>query len=110
MTEIFDLALVFELQLWREISFLFFFFFFLLYIYIYIYTHTHTHTHTHTLNVWSLSSKVGYTLSGHRNSHTMMKSCDRLSLLQVFVTWSVKFLPVNSLQFLLSVVQKRSCC
>jgi len=62
------------------------------------------------LYVRSPSSKVGNTLSGRRNSHTTMKSCDRLSSLQVFVTWSVKLLIVNSLQFLLSVVRKQSYC
>ena len=39
-----------------------------------------------------------------------MKPRDRLLSLQVFVTWSVKLLPVSSLQFLLSVVQKQSYC
>jgi len=39
-----------------------------------------------------------------------IKSRDRLLSLQVFVTWSVKLLPVNSLQFLLSFVRKRSYC
>ena len=39
-----------------------------------------------------------------------MKSRDRLSSLQVFVTCSVKLLPVNSLHFLLSIVRKRSYC
>ena len=59
--EISSLALVFELHLWSEISLLF------------------------QLNIRSPSSKVGNTLSGCRNSHTMMKSRDWLSLLQVFV-------------------------
>jgi len=62
------------------------------------------------LNIMSPSSKVGNTLSGGRNSHTTMKSRDRLSSLQVFVTWSVRLLPVNSLQFLSSVVRKRTYC
>ena len=61
-TEYFSLALVFELQLWPEISLSF------------------------QLNMRSPSSKVGNTLSGRRNSHAMMKSRDRLSSLQVFVT------------------------
>jgi len=84
--EIFSLALVFELQLWPEISLFF------------------------QLNFRYPSSKVGKTLSGRRNSHTTTKSRDRLSSLQVFVTWSVKLLPVNSLQFLLSVAWKRLYC
>jgi len=53
-------------------------------------------------------SKVGNTVSGRPNSHTTMKSRHRLSSLQIFVTWSVKLLPVNSLQFLLCGVRKRS--
>jgi len=60
--EIFSLALVFELQLWPEISLFF------------------------QLNFRYPSSKVGKTLSGRRNSHTTTKSRDRLSSLQVFVT------------------------
>jgi len=60
--EMFSLALLFELQLWPEISLFF------------------------QLNIRSPSSKVGNTLSGRRNSHTTMKSHDRLSSLQVFVT------------------------
>jgi hypothetical protein len=52
--EIFNLALVFELQLWPEISLFFF-----------------------QLNIRSPSTKVGNTLSGRRNSHTTMKSRDR---------------------------------
>ena len=47
--EIFSLALVFELQLWPEISLFF------------------------QLSIGSPSSKVGSTLSGRRNSHTTMK-------------------------------------
>ena len=62
------------------------------------------------LNIRSPSSNVGNTLTGRRNSHSTMKSQDRLSSLQVFVTWSVKLLPVSSLRFLLSVVRKRSYC
>ena len=49
-TEIFSLALVFELQLWPEISLFF-----------------------SQLNFRSLSSKFGNTLNGRRNSHTTMK-------------------------------------
>ena len=85
--ESFSLSPVFELRLWPEISLFF-----------------------PQLNIRSSSSKVGKTLSGRRNSHTTMKSRDRLSSLQVFVTRSVKLLPVNSLQFLLSVVPKLSYC
>jgi len=59
--EIFSLALVFELQLWPEISFF-------------------------QLYIRSLSSKVGNTRSGRCNSHTTMKSRDRLLSLQVFIT------------------------
>jgi len=57
------------------------------------------------LNIRSPTSKVGNTLSRHRNFHNMMKSRDQLLSLQVFVTWSVKLLHVNSLQFLLSVYE-----
>jgi len=58
--EIFTLALVFELQFGLKFHFF-------------------------QLNIRSLSTKVGNTLSRRRNSHTTMKSHDRLSLLQVFV-------------------------
>ena len=61
------------------------------------------------LNIRSPSSKVGNTVSW-RHNYTTMKSRDRLSSLQVVVTWSVELLPVNSLHFLLSVVRKRSYC
>ena len=61
-TEIFNLAPVFELQLWPEISLFF------------------------QLNFRSSLSKFGNTLSGRRNSHTTLKSHDRLSSLQMFVT------------------------
>ena len=61
-TEIFSLAIVLELQLWPEIS------------------------HFFQLNIRSPSSKVVNTLSERRNSHNTMKSRDRLSSLQVFVT------------------------
>jgi len=52
--EIFSLALVFELQLWLEISLF-----------------------SPQLNIRSPSTKVGNTLSGRRDSHTTMKSRDR---------------------------------
>jgi len=56
----------------------------------------------------SPSSKFGNTLSGRSNSHTTMKSRELPFSLQMFVTWSVKLFTVSSLQFLLSVVRKRS--
>ena len=83
---VFSLALVFELQLWPEIPLF------------------------SQLNIGTLFSEVVNTLSRCHNSHTKMKSRDRLSSLQVFVTWSVKLLPVNSLHFLLSGVQKQLYC
>ena len=52
--EIFSLALVFELQLWLEISLF-----------------------SPQLNIRSPSTKVGNTLHLHHNSHTTMKSRDR---------------------------------
>jgi len=44
------------------------------------------HALTMKINIRSPSSKVGNTLSGHCNSHTMMKSRDQLLLLQAFIT------------------------
>ena len=42
--------------------------------------------HFFQFNIRSPSSERGNTLSGRRNSHNTMKSHDRLSSLQVFVT------------------------
>jgi len=60
--DIFSLVVVFRLQLWPQISLFF------------------------QLNIRSPSSKVGSTLSGRHNSHTMMKLRDQLLSLQVFIT------------------------
>jgi len=81
-TEISSLALVFELQLWPEISIFF------------------------QLNIMSPFSKVGNTLSGRRNSYNAMKSRYRLSSLQVFVHVLSKIVACQLSSFLIKRCMK----